>query len=179
MDFYIINVARTFFIITFVLRFFLQMKKLFISSLLVLGAFALWGPINAFQKRNVTATYSSFDHNVDSLYSAKYQDCIMLSDFPEGTFAGDALTIESDWDLMKVNSSINRYSQSLDSTIKSLNTIDAHNFLHQEFERSKNTIINSKDLSWIRKHYYREIMRICYDNDRALNLGSGNSPHSF
>ncbi|MFD2101609.1 hypothetical protein [Flagellimonas iocasae] len=155
------------------------MKKLFISSLLVLAAFALWGPMNAFQKKKVTATYSSFDKNADSLYSAKYRDCIMQSDFPEGSFSNDKIIIENDWDLMKVNSSINRYGQSLDSTIKNLNAIDAHNFLHHEFERSKNTILNSKDLSWIRAHYLREIMRICYDNDRLLNLGSGNNPHSL
>jgi len=155
------------------------MKKLFIWSLLVLGAFALWGPINAFQKDKVPTTYSTFDQNADSLYSAKYRDCITLRDFPKGTFDSNTLAIKNDWDLMKVNASINRYGQSLDSTIKSLNAIDAHDFLHQEFERSKNTLINSPDLSWMRTHYHREIMRICYDNDRSLNLGSGNKPGSL
>ena len=157
------------------------MKKLLISSLLALAVLALWGPINAFQKSksSTTTTYSTLDQNVDSLYSAKYQDCIMLSDFPDDTISRDHLTIESDWDLMKVNAFINRYGQTLDSTIKNLNAIDAHNFLHKEFERSKNTITNNKDLSWVRVHYLREIMRMCYDNDKSLNLGSSNNPHSL
>lgn len=156
------------------------MKKLLITASLVLIALALWGPINAFQKRKVTHhKYSSFDQHADSLYSAKYQDCIMRSDFPEGWSTDDKLTVENEWDLIKVNSSINRYAQSLDSTIKNLSTIDAHDFLHHEFERSKNTLINNNDLSWIRAHYHREIMRICYDTDRSLNLDSGINPSSL
>lgn len=155
------------------------MKKLLISSILALGAFALTGAINAFQKGKATTTYSSFDQNVDSLYSAKYQDCITLRDFPEGALGDKNLIIENEWDLMKVNTFINRYGQSLDSTIKNLNAIDAHDFLHQEFERSKNTLKNNPDLTWIRMHYHREIMRICYDHDKSLNLGSGNNPHNL
>ncbi|MER3374401.1 MAG: hypothetical protein RIM83_07155 [Allomuricauda sp.] len=155
------------------------MKKMVILCLLASGAFAAWGITNAFQRVGLTATYSTADQNADSLYATKYKDCITLGDFPEGTLANDNLIIENDWDLLKVNASINRYGQSLDLTIKNLNAIDAHNFLHQEFERSKNVMSNSGDLSWIRVHYHREIMRICYDNDKSLNLDSRNNPRSL
>ncbi|MBO0321757.1 hypothetical protein J0X14_05575 [Muricauda sp. CAU 1633] len=155
------------------------MKKLIVSSVLVLAAFALWGPMNAFQKRKVTHAYSSIDQHTDSLYSVKYQDCITLQDFPEGALGQDNLVIDNEWDLMKVNTFINRYGQSLDSTIKNLNAIDAHNFLHHEFERSKNILSKNNDLSWIRAHYHREIMRICYDHDKSLNFGSGTNLQSL
>ncbi len=150
------------------------MKKLIVLSIFASGALALWGTTNGFQKNELTAHYSNASNNADSLYATKYKDCITQSDFPEGSFTDNNVTIENDWDLLKVNASINRYGQSLDLTIKSLNAIDAHNFLHQEFERSKNVITNSSNLSWIRKHYHQEIMRICYDNDKSLNLGLQN-----
>ncbi len=154
------------------------MKKLIILCLLVSGAFVVWGTSNPFQNSKLTAKYPIVNHTIDSLYATKYKDCIILSDFPEGAYT-DHLIIENDWDLLKVNASINRYGQSLDLTIKSLNAIDAHDSLHQEFERSKNIITNNRNLSWIRTHYHHEIMRICYERDKLLNLGSRHSPYSL
>jgi len=49
-----------------------------------------------------------------------------------------------------------------------LSTVDAHDFIHQAFQKAKNAIGN-KDISDIQKHYHFEIMRICYDSDKSLN----------
>lgn len=83
----------------------------------------------------------------------------------------NGIGLEQDWDMLKVNSSIQRFRLSMDSTLKNLSSIDAHNFIHKEFERSK-TLLQEENLTEIRRYYHCEIMRICFDSDRQLNIGS-------
>ncbi|MEC7265005.1 MAG: hypothetical protein VXW38_14795, partial [Bacteroidota bacterium] len=110
--------------------------------------------------------------NISTNYSAKYEDCISQVELPKiFQFPIDQLNNKRDWNIIKVDASLKRYGKSLDSTIRSLNYIDAHNFIHQEFQRSKDAFLNN-DVSDIKKYYHCEIMRMCYNSDRLLNLGS-------
>lgn len=148
------------------------MKKILLLTSLFAGAFAVLGSIGALHGEKGVDTISAENDEVSTAYSAKYKDCIAKEDFTESLLPGTDNKVEkSDWDLKKVNSSIAKYSKSMNATIKNLNYIDAHNYIHQEFQRSRNSVQNS-GLSDIQKHYHREIMRICYNSDKALNLGS-------
>lgn len=148
------------------------MKKILLLTSLFAGAFAILGGIGALHgERGVNETRVSNDE-VSTAYTAKYKDCISKGDFPESfvSEAGKEMA-KSDWDIKKVNISITKYKKSMDATTKNLNYIDAHNYIHQEFQRSNKYLLDS-ELSEIQKQYHREIMRICYDSDKALNLGS-------
>ena len=94
----------------------------------------------------------------------------MESDFPNGypLYSKQLKNEDVDWYFTKVNESAKKYGKSLDSTLKNLSTVDAHDFIHQAFQKAKNAIGN-KDISDIQKHYHFEIMRICYDSDKSLN----------
>ena len=148
------------------------MKKLLFSSMLLASAFAVLGGINVFDEIENGKSIKGMDRSILTNYSAKYKDCILEKDLPED-FQREVYnnSQKTDWDTKKVNASIKKYSKSLDSTLKNLSSIDAHDFIHKEFERSKNSILKD-DLTEIRKHYHLEIMRICYDSDKTLNLGS-------
>jgi hypothetical protein len=165
-------VEVTFLYTTFAIRFFLHMKKLLFSSMLLASAFAVLGSMNAFRAIGKFDDSKSINKTISTNYSAKYQDCISHDDFPQ-----DFKSIANhpnnswDWSTLKVDASLKRYHSSLDSTIRNLNSIDAHNFIHQEFERSK-SMLGNENLSEIRKYYHCEIMRMCHDSDRSLNLGS-------
>lgn len=166
--FYAQMFAVHFLITTFVLRFFLQMKKLLFLVSLFASAFAVLGSINTFHEER----RGNVIDNSTKIYAAKYEDCIDKTDFPVD-FVSDNKDKEnnSDWDIKKVDNCINKYGNSIEATIKNLNHIDAHNYIHQEFNRSKNAIL-AHELSDIQIHYHREVMRICYASDKALNLGS-------
>lgn len=143
------------------------MKKLLFPTILITGVFAVVGSMKSFyvDGSNTLASNNVIVQN----YSAKYKDCIdeqdLLENFPPSK---DSVAVKMDWAITKVDASIQKYGKSMDSTVKSLNAIDAHDYIHKEFERSKNILADS-GLSDIRKHYHCEIMRICYDSDRSLN----------
>ncbi|WP_375325286.1 hypothetical protein [Flagellimonas sp. GZD32] len=143
------------------------MKKLLFPTILITGVFAVVGSMKSFY---VDAQNNRINNSlITQTYSAKYKDCIDKEDLPVDYHpTADSVTIKRDWDIAKVNASIEKYGKSMDSTVKSLNAIDAHDFVHKEFQRSKNILADS-GLSEIRKHYHCEIMRICYDSDRSLN----------
>ncbi|SDQ49730.1 hypothetical protein [Flagellimonas zhangzhouensis] len=143
------------------------MKKLLFPTILITGVFAVVGSMKSIYVEGSDTMVST--HVISQNYSAKYKDCIDEQDFPENyTPSVDSVAVKRDWDITKVNASIQKYGKSMDSTVKSLNAIDAHDFIHKEFQRSKNILADS-GLSEIRKHYHCEIMRICYDSDRSLN----------
>ncbi|MDF0717801.1 hypothetical protein PY092_16680 [Muricauda sp. 334s03] len=147
------------------------MKKLLLTSILLATVFAVLGSMDAFQKMegiNVAETNSNL--GAPPVHSVKYDDCITESDFPDGytVYTHDITNQHSDWDIMKVNESIQKYTKSLDSTLKNLNTVDAHEFIHQAFQKSKSAV-ETENISNIQKHYHGEIMRICYAKDKQLN----------
>ncbi|NDV43668.1 hypothetical protein [Flagellimonas sediminis] len=148
------------------------MKKLLFSSMLLASAFAVLGSMNAFRAIGKIDDSKSINQNISTNYSVKYQDCISQEDFPRDfNSMANHPSNSWDWSTMKVDASLKKYSKSMDSTLQSLNSIDAHNFIHQEFLRSKSMLENT-DISDIRKYYHCEIMRMCYDSDRFLNHSS-------
>ncbi len=113
---------------------------------------------------------SNIPHTTD--YTTKYSDCIDLLDL--ATFSKDSLhhtAMDQTLVLEELNSSLHKYQQSLDSAIKNLNALDAHQFLHAEFKRCKEAI-QSDSLSAIKTYYILGTMQICYDLDTSLNLDS-------
>lgn len=135
----------------------------------IIGMLALWTPIKAFHVEDFLKRFSDSKHEVLVDYSAKYIDCISLDSFSSrNTMKKTQRNVDFD----KVNASLQKYEQSLASNLKNLNNIDAHDFLHHEFLKSQDTILNHK-LSELQLYYHSEIMRICFEKDRALNLGSG------
>lgn len=105
-------------------------------------------------------------------YSTKYSDCITKSDHSQ--FSKSLQTKIPQVDeifIEEIDACLDNYQRSLDSTIKNLNAIDAHEFLHSEYLRCK-VKISEGSLSEIQKYYHQGIMQICYDKDRFLNLHS-------
>ncbi|MBO0329029.1 hypothetical protein [[Muricauda] lutisoli] len=106
---------------------------------------------------------------MDTIYAVKYDDCIKESDFPiDYSMHSKEVKDHVDWSIKKVNESVNRFGESMNSTLKNLNTVDAHEFIHQTFQKAKSAFTDNA-ISDIQKHYQCEIMRICYDSDRSLN----------
>lgn len=105
-------------------------------------------------------------------YSTKYSDCITKSDYSQffGTMLID-VPKEDRVFIEEIDLCLENYQHSLDSTIKNLNAMDGHEFLHTEYLRCK-IRINTGSLSEIQKYYHQGIMQICYDKDRFLNLHS-------
>jgi hypothetical protein len=168
-------VKTTFLIITFALRFFLQMKKVFFSSILVVGLVAILGQINAKHYGGLFSDDTKAEHKEPVVYSAKFKECIDIKDFPKKKPSKyEAAFEESGRDMEMVQASLKKFKVSLDSTLKNLSYIDAHEFLHTRFQQSEAFILNHDDISKTQEYYHREIMRICYDHDRLLNLDSGN-----
>ncbi|AEM69698.1 hypothetical protein Murru_0648 [Allomuricauda ruestringensis DSM 13258] len=157
-------------IITFAIRFFLQMKRLLLTSVLLASVFITLSGMNAFQKME-DINFNSKEQ-MESVYAVKYDDCITESDFPEGYLSiNQDADQDVDWNIMKVNQSINKYRKSLESTLKNLSTVDAHDFIHQTFQKAKSSMEND-NTSEIQKHYFSGIMWICYDKDKDLNQNS-------
>ncbi|WP_190809605.1 hypothetical protein [Flagellimonas sp. S3867] len=105
-------------------------------------------------------------------HSIKYSDCIEMAEISKFTAQDtDVQVIRGDVLFDEINLCLEKYQRSLDSTVKNLNTIDAHKFLHSEFLRCKNQL-NSDSLSVIKAYYHKGIMSLCYDRDKALNSKS-------
>ncbi|WP_437398061.1 hypothetical protein [Flagellimonas lutimaris] len=151
------------------------MKNIVITSILLATLFIVMGGMDVFQRMERISFVSKADSNilVDTIYAVKYDDCIKESDFPNGypLHSEQMKSEDEDWYFTKVNESARKYGKSLDSTLKNLSTVDAHDFIHQTFQKAKNAITDN-DISEIQKHYHCEIMRICYDSDRSLNQSS-------
>ncbi|KAB7531566.1 hypothetical protein F8C76_08760 [Flagellimonas olearia] len=151
------------------------MKKVFFSSILVVGLVAILGQINAKHYGGLFSDDTKAEHKEPVVYSAKFKECIDMKDFPKKkTSKYEAAFEESGRDMEMVEASLKKFRASLDSTLKNLSYIDAHEFLHARFEQSKAFVSLHDDISKTQEYYHREIMRICYDNDRLLNLDSGN-----
>ena len=158
---------------TFVLRFFLLMKKIVITSILLATVFIVLGGMDAFQRIKDINFVSKGNSNIqmNTNYTVKYDDCITKKDFSAIIYSEDAAKKTDPYinrNLIKVDESAKEFAKSLNLTLKDLSTVDAHDFIHQTFQKAKSAIGN-KDISDIQKHYYFEIMRICYDSDKSLN----------
>ncbi|MCK0160602.1 hypothetical protein [Allomuricauda sp. F6463D] len=146
------------------------MKKIVFTSILLATVFIVLKDIDAFQKiEEIKIVSTSNSELKKSIYTVKYEDCIHKSGFPDN----DALfSNETSADVaesfVKVDASLKKYKKSLDSTIKNLSVVDAHDFIHQTFKKTRIAIAN-KNISDIQKHYYFGIMQICYDSDKYLN----------
>ncbi len=102
-------------------------------------------------------------------HQARYSDCISMKDISNIEAKEIDIPLEQKNILFdEVDMQLKKYSSSLDSTIKNLNTIDAHKFLHSEFKRSKKQI-STDSLSAIKVYYHRGIMSICHERDKMLN----------
>lgn len=148
------------------------MKKFLCFGVFVGSIFTVLAVTNLYHIFKQSRNTEQPNEKVTTNYVVKYSDCITHDDFP---FAPDdfqiTLGLEQDWDMLKVNSSLQRFRHSMDSTLKNLSSIDAHNFIHKEFERNK-AQLQTENLTEIRRYYHCEIMRICFDSDRQLNIGS-------
>lgn len=142
------------------------MKRLIFPFAIAIGLFVLWAPINAFHNGDLfeLTTVSSEEPSLG--YSVKYKDCI-----PQDSFSSQNKEVyANNIDYRKVNIALKKYEQSISATLKNLNAIEAHGFLHQEFQRSKDAVL-SQGLSELKLYYHQEIMRICFEKDRLLNVG--------
>ncbi|UII74972.1 hypothetical protein LV716_11960 [Flagellimonas sp. HMM57] len=121
--------------------------------------------------------YHTFDFKNNKLeeYDTKYSDCIHDTDLSQFSPVDISQLLKKQPTLHKeMNRCLSQYKNTLDDTIKNLNTLDSHEFLHKEYQRSKNKISNNS-LSEIKTYYHLGIMRICYEKDKELNLISSNS----
>nr|WP_299339050.1 hypothetical protein [Allomuricauda sp.] len=108
----------------------------------------------------------------DSDYSAKYKECISARDVLDlGEVEQEYLEHIPEKLIQEINQHISDYETSMESTINSLNTIDAHNFLHDEYQRCRN-LYSQQGQSELKKYYYLKIMLSCYAWDKQLNQSS-------
>ncbi|MEM7486360.1 MAG: hypothetical protein AAF348_14225 [Bacteroidota bacterium] len=123
----------------------------------------------------------SFSHTFDfkknklEEYDTKYSDCIQETDLSQFSSVDISQLLKERPVLLKeMDRCLSQYKNTLDNTIKNLNTLDSHEFLHKEYKRSKDKI-STNSLSEIKTYYHLGIMRICYEKDKDLNLISGDS----
>ncbi|TXN34823.1 hypothetical protein FVB32_09470 [Flagellimonas hymeniacidonis] len=150
------------------------MKKAILPFLLVAMIGVGLVSMNSFSGKNYFLQKSDINENEDADYATKYSDCINMENSPRFSKSKAELAlIDQNAFIDEVNGCLKKYRLSLDSTVKNLSTIDAHEFLHKEYERCK-TKISDKSLSEIEIYYHLGIMQICYDQDKSLNLDSDN-----
>lgn len=149
-----------------------DMKKaaIFLSSILVI-AFGVW-LLNAFSLK-IDASGSSETHRSNSIdYATKYSDCI---DGARLSSISELLKeFRSDTELnyfKEINGSLLTYEKTLDSMVSNLNTIDAHDFLHSEYDKLE-LELTQNNLPKPRKYYLAGAMEICHELDKSLNLTS-------
>ena len=105
----------------------------------------------------------------------KYEDCIQKETIVTfRVFLKRENRLPVGQDVTQIDSQIEKYRESLDSTIHNLSSLDAHSFLHNEFKRCK-TVILSSELSNLQTYYHLKIMEACYEKDKELNESSQNS----
>lgn len=105
----------------------------------------------------------------------KYRDCIVHDTETTKTELGmssiGGITPLSLKERTRLDIQLEKYRNSLDSTLYNLNTIDAHHYLHKEYDRYHTMLLQPQN-SYVRLYYYAEILETCYEKDQALNLGS-------
>ena len=105
----------------------------------------------------------------------KYEDCIKEESLIAlKAFLEREKRLPVSKKLSSLDAQVRKYYISLDSTVQSLNAIDAHSFLHNEFDRCKEIILSS-ETSKIQTYYHYKIMESCYQKDKELNESSQNS----
>ncbi|SHG92191.1 hypothetical protein [Flagellimonas flava] len=152
------------------------MKKaaiLFFSIMIIaLGAWSLNSFSNKISPSN-TENVSSMDMKE---YGNKYSDCINgseLDSFTKQVFETNFKTTKLP--VKSIDKSLENYQRSLEVTIENLNAIDAHDFLHSEYERYK-TEMSQETLSGVRAYYLAGAMKVCFNLDKSLNQDSNHLP---
>lgn len=153
-------------------------KNTFLFSLIVLI-------VLGFTVENLFPNMLSFSKSLNSKksdgldYSKKYVDCINDADFlARSNPKLEGYTDEHQVIFEELNLSLEKYQRSLDSTIQNLNTIDAHEFLHSEYEKSKD-LIQKENTSEIKQYYHIKAMELCYTMDKSLNVNLKGNPEKF
>ncbi|MEL6975080.1 MAG: hypothetical protein AAGL29_06750 [Bacteroidota bacterium] len=104
----------------------------------------------------------------------KYEDCITHETHAKGNLQMmldvKALPL-SFQERERLDMRLGKYKTTLDSILDNLNTIDAHHYLHEEYDRYHTMLLQPQNSS-VRLYYYAEILETCYAKDQALNLGS-------
>ncbi len=128
--------------------------------------------MNSFSGKTSFSNVFADGKNSVSEYSVKYSDCISEMNFSDFDDYDLDKPFPKKPDMIKeINRFLKEYEVSLDATVKNLNAIDAHEFLHNEFERCENKI--RKNLrSEIQLYYNFHVMKMCYEKDKYLNLDS-------
>ncbi|MEO1486088.1 MAG: hypothetical protein AAFU57_10080 [Bacteroidota bacterium] len=104
----------------------------------------------------------------------KYEDCITrevhATGHPQRALDMDTqpLTFQ---ERARLDMQLGKYKSTLDSILHNLNTIDAHHYLHKEYDRYHSLLLQPQNSS-VRFYYYAEILETCYAKDQALNLES-------
>lgn len=142
-------------------------KAVFLISLFTIS-FAVLAGITSYQKE-LTGEQDSADVG-STAYIAKYRDCIGPEDFPSNLVLEEtALTGVTSHGSSKLDAEVKKYGKALEEAIKNLNHIEAHNHIHQEFQRSLYKL-GQTGLAQHQRLYYLETLRLCYKSDKALNL---------
>lgn len=101
--------------------------------------------------------------------SKRYTDCISETDlFGHSKSIWDIYSPDQEEALAVVIKNLKEYQHTLDSTVKNLNTIDAHEYLHNEYAKNKSLMLASS-VSEMQAYYYWKIMESCYVLDKSLN----------
>lgn len=148
------------------------MKKLILTSTLLATLAVVFGGMNAFQSKDRFSFISKTGTpaNPEPILMVKYNDCITQEDLPKRhfLFTHQITHQHLEPEYSKVNESARKYGMSLDSTLKSMSTVDAHDFIHKSFQDAKSEA-SREDISEMQRHYQFEIMRMCLDKDKHLN----------
>ncbi|SNZ01615.1 hypothetical protein [Flagellimonas pacifica] len=128
--------------------------------------------MDAFPEKVDFSKMFKFEKKEVSDHPIKYSDCISEAELSKLDSIGANFNSLPKGTLFKeINICLEKYQLSLDSTIENLSAIDAHEFLHNEYERCK-TIIYKESISEIKTYYHKGIMQICYERDKSLNQTS-------
>ncbi len=151
------------------------MKKVVFPLFLILLVCAGLLSMDTFSGKKSLSEVFNFDTNHTTEYAIKYSDCINHKDeFRNAKFSPNQFPDDEKPLIKEIDLCLEQYQKYLDSTIKNLSTIYAHEFLHNEYARCKAEISNDS-ISKIEMYYNLGIMEICYNKDRALNLHPGNN----
>jgi len=145
-------------------------KVLFLFAVFALG-YAVLGGFEGYQNPWDFDSFSG-DRMDSAAYIAKYRDCIDQGSFPEGLLSETSqVKKQTSGELNEQSTAMAVYAKELEATLRNLSHLEAHNHIHQEFKRSLDRLLHP-GLGDSQKQYYREVMKLCYESDRALNLGT-------
>lgn len=144
------------------------MKKVVVLMAGFALCYAVLGGFNPKQAGWEFDFFSSTDRNENPNYVAKYRDCITLEDFPHGLVMDKR---ETERVQNGRQEALAEYSRQLGATLRNLNHLEAHNHIHQEFQRSRERLLQP-GLKEAQRIFQIQIMNLCYERDKALNLGT-------